>query len=92
MSQTAPAQRRRQPRRKGPPSSRGGGSFCWAPSASSPPRRMFYLRLYNGEDASKIPSPLLGKPAPPFDLAPLAELEENHQPVPGLKQADLLGQ
>lgn len=45
---------------------------------------MFWIGL--GMDPRKLPSALLDKPAPAFDLPPLREGE------PGLKTADLLGQ
>ena len=45
---------------------------------------MFYVRLGAG-DASQIPSPLLGKPAPVFALPPVAGLAS----IPGLADSDL---
>jgi cytochrome c biogenesis protein CcmG/thiol:disulfide interchange protein DsbE len=42
-------------------------------------------------DPELIPSVLIGKPAPDFDLPPLAGVTAGNQPVPGLKRADLLG-
>ena len=45
---------------------------------------LFLVRLGAG-DASHIPSPLIGKPVPPFHLAPVAGL----QSIPGLADADL---
>jgi cytochrome c biogenesis protein CcmG/thiol:disulfide interchange protein DsbE len=42
-------------------------------------------------DPEFIPSALIGKPAPDFDLPPLEGLTADNQPVPGLKKADLLG-
>jgi cytochrome c biogenesis protein CcmG/thiol:disulfide interchange protein DsbE len=47
---------------------------------------IFLVRLESGGDISDIPSALVGKPAPEFDLAPLDGMD-----VPGLKRADLLG-
>jgi cytochrome c biogenesis protein CcmG/thiol:disulfide interchange protein DsbE len=44
---------------------------------------LFFLRLYAG-DASRLPSALIGRPAPHFDLPPLAGVE-----TPGLSDADL---
>ncbi len=52
---------------------------------------LFLVRLRSGVDPSLIPSVLIGKPAPDFDLPPLAGVAANDQPVPGLKKADLLG-
>lgn len=45
---------------------------------------LFFLRLFAG-DASRLPSALIGKPAPTFDLPALAGLKD----VPGLASADL---
>jgi cytochrome c biogenesis protein CcmG, thiol:disulfide interchange protein DsbE len=44
---------------------------------------LFVLRLQSG-DHSALPSPLIGQPAPPFKLGPLAEGDR-----PGLSDADL---
>ena len=45
---------------------------------------VFFLRLESGGDPGALPSVLVGKSAPAFDLAPLGE-------GAGLKTADLLG-
>lgn len=45
---------------------------------------LFFIRLFAG-DASRLPSALIGKPVPAFDLAPLAGLDG----VPGFKTEDL---
>lgn len=45
---------------------------------------LFLIRLFSG-DASRIPSALIGKPAPSFDLPALAGLAD----VPGLSTQDL---
>ena len=45
---------------------------------------LFLLRLFAG-DASRLPSALIGKPAPTFDLPALAGLDD----TPGLATADL---
>jgi cytochrome c biogenesis protein CcmG/thiol:disulfide interchange protein DsbE len=47
---------------------------------------IFLVRLESGVDPSTIPSALVGKPAPAFDLPALAGVG-----VPGLKRADLDG-
>lgn len=47
---------------------------------------IFLRQLDSGVDPSTVPSPLIGKPAPAFDLPPLAGAA-----VPGLKRADLDG-
>jgi len=52
---------------------------------------LFLIRLESGVDPDLIPSALVGKPAPDFDLPPLDGLTANNQPIPGLKKADLLG-
>lgn len=44
---------------------------------------LFLLRLQSG-DPSKIPSALIGRPAPQTPLPPLAGLTQNGAPVPGL--------
>jgi cytochrome c biogenesis protein CcmG/thiol:disulfide interchange protein DsbE len=52
---------------------------------------LFVLRLGAG-DPSRIPSALIGHPAPRTDLPPLAGLEREGKPVPGLDGADFKGQ
>lgn len=49
---------------------------------------MFYIRLFSG-DPSKIPSVLIDKPVPDFDLKPLEGLFEEGRPIPGFSSADL---
>lgn len=51
---------------------------------------LFMVRLFAG-DASRVPSALVGKPAPLLTLAPLEGLRLNGEPVPGLTPADLTG-
>jgi cytochrome c biogenesis protein CcmG, thiol:disulfide interchange protein DsbE len=51
---------------------------------------LFVLRLSTG-DPSRIPSALIGRPAPPTDLPPLPGLERNGQAVPGLNSAEFQG-
>ena len=48
---------------------------------------IFFTQLRSGVDPSAIPSALVGKPAPDFDLPALDGTN-----VPGLKRADLAGQ
>ena len=48
---------------------------------------IFLLRLESGTDPEAIPSALVGRPAPPFDLPPLDGIN-----VPGLARVDLDGQ
>jgi cytochrome c biogenesis protein CcmG/thiol:disulfide interchange protein DsbE len=49
---------------------------------------LFLLRLFSG-DPSRVPSALIGQPAPEFALAPLPGLAAGGQPVPGLATSDL---
>jgi cytochrome c biogenesis protein CcmG/thiol:disulfide interchange protein DsbE len=51
---------------------------------------MFLFRLYGG-DPSKLPSALIGRPAPEFVLPGIERLTKDGAPVPGLSRADLLG-
>src|SRR5204863_4750511 len=52
---------------------------------------LFMLRLGAG-DPSRIPSALIGHPAPTTDLPPLPGLERDGKPVPGLNSAELKGE
>ena len=52
---------------------------------------LFVLRLGAG-DPSRIPSALIGHPAPRTDLPPLAGLMREGKPVPGVDSADFKGQ
>jgi cytochrome c biogenesis protein CcmG, thiol:disulfide interchange protein DsbE len=49
---------------------------------------LFLFRLFAG-DASRVPSALIGRPAPELTLAPLDGLQINGRPVPGITPADL---
>lgn len=49
---------------------------------------MFAFALFSG-DPSKLPSALIGRPAPNVDFAPLEGLKAGGQPVPGFTAADL---
>jgi cytochrome c biogenesis protein CcmG, thiol:disulfide interchange protein DsbE len=51
---------------------------------------LFVARL-GGGDPSKVPSALIDKPAPVFNLAPLEGLVLDGKPVPGLSNEDLKG-
>ena len=51
---------------------------------------LFLIRLYAG-DPSKVPSALIGRPAPAFVLAPLPSLTRDGAAVPGLSGDDLKG-
>jgi cytochrome c biogenesis protein CcmG/thiol:disulfide interchange protein DsbE len=48
---------------------------------------LFFVRLGAG-DASRIPSALIGRDAPATDLPPVAGLERNGKPIPGIVAAD----
>jgi cytochrome c biogenesis protein CcmG, thiol:disulfide interchange protein DsbE len=51
---------------------------------------LFFVRLGAG-DASRIPSALIGRDAPATDLPPVAGLERNGKPIPGLAASDFKG-
>lgn len=48
---------------------------------------MFAFALTSG-DPSKLPSVLIGKPAPEFSFKPLAELQNDGKPVPGFSNEE----
>lgn len=52
---------------------------------------LFFFRLGTG-DPSRIPSALIGQPAPKTDLPPLAGIERDGKPVPGLTNDAFKGQ
>ena len=51
---------------------------------------LFLYRLESGADPSKLPSALIGRPAPEFALPPVAGLGRDGAAVPGFSRADLL--
>jgi cytochrome c biogenesis protein CcmG/thiol:disulfide interchange protein DsbE len=51
---------------------------------------LFFVRLGAG-DASRIPSALIGHEAPATDLPPVAGLERDGKPIPGIAAADFKG-
>ena len=51
---------------------------------------LFLVRLFSG-DPSRIPSALIGRPAPAVDLPPMDGLERDGKPIPGLAAADFRG-
>jgi cytochrome c biogenesis protein CcmG/thiol:disulfide interchange protein DsbE len=51
---------------------------------------VYFVRLGAG-DASRIPSALIGQPAPKTDLPALAGIEHDGKPVPGLTNATFTG-
>src|SRR5262249_23132535 len=51
---------------------------------------LFLLRLGAG-DISRVPSALIGRPAPQTVLAPLPGLDRDGKPVPGIIPADFTG-
>lgn len=53
---------------------------------------LFFLRLRSGVDPAALPSVLIGKPAPAFQLPAIPGLAgADGRPVPGLSSADLKG-
>jgi cytochrome c biogenesis protein CcmG/thiol:disulfide interchange protein DsbE len=52
---------------------------------------LFLGRLLGPSDHSVLPSVLIGRPAPPTNLPPVAGLVRDGQPVPGLSTADFAG-
>ncbi|KQP08754.1 thiol:disulfide interchange protein [Methylobacterium sp. Leaf99] len=52
---------------------------------------LFFVRLRSGADPSAIPSALIGRPAPAFDLAALPGLAADGAPLPGLSRDDFKG-
>jgi cytochrome c biogenesis protein CcmG/thiol:disulfide interchange protein DsbE len=52
---------------------------------------LFFIRLGAG-DISRIPSVLIGRPAPATDLPPVAGLEREGKPVPGLDSSAFKGE
>jgi cytochrome c biogenesis protein CcmG/thiol:disulfide interchange protein DsbE len=51
---------------------------------------LFLIRLFAG-DPSRIPSALIGQPAPQTTLPPVAGLERDRKPVPGIDPASFKG-
>ena len=51
---------------------------------------IFLVRLFSG-DPSRIPSALIGRPAPAVDLPPVAGLERDGKAIPGLSAAEFRG-
>ena len=52
---------------------------------------LFLVRLGAG-DPSHIPSALIGHPAPATELPPVAGLERDGKPIPGISPSDFIGQ
>jgi len=52
---------------------------------------LFYFRLTTTRDVSFIPSVLIGHDAPATDLPPVAGLERDGKPVPGIAATDFKG-
>jgi cytochrome c biogenesis protein CcmG/thiol:disulfide interchange protein DsbE len=51
---------------------------------------LFFFRLGSG-DPSRIPSALIGHPAPATRLPPVAGLDRNGKPVPGIEPEEFIG-
>ena len=52
---------------------------------------LFGVQLISGRNPAEVPSVLINKPVPAFNLAPLEGLLANGQPVPGFSNEDLKG-
>ncbi len=52
---------------------------------------LFFFRLVGGGDPSLIPSALIGHPAPQTNLPPVAGLERDGAPIPGIDPASFKG-
>lgn len=52
---------------------------------------VFFFQLMSGRDTSELPSALIGKPAPAFDLPALDGLKTEGIAVPGFRTQDLRG-
>ena len=52
---------------------------------------LFGVQLTSGRNPAEVPSVLINKPVPAFNLAPLEGLLANGQPVPGFSNQDLRG-
>lgn len=68
---------------------RKGLGWVVAPAAIFVAMALLFAFALRSGDPSKLPSALLGKPAPVIELAALDELVEGGKPVPGFKTADL---
>jgi cytochrome c biogenesis protein CcmG, thiol:disulfide interchange protein DsbE len=53
---------------------------------------VFFLRLRSGVDPAALPSAMIGRPVPQFDLPAVPGLTAGGAPVPGLSSAELKGQ
>jgi cytochrome c biogenesis protein CcmG/thiol:disulfide interchange protein DsbE len=51
---------------------------------------LFLVRLFSG-DPSRIPSALIGRPAPAIDLPAVPGLERDGKPIPGISAGDFRG-
>jgi cytochrome c biogenesis protein CcmG, thiol:disulfide interchange protein DsbE len=51
---------------------------------------IFFVRLFSG-DPSRIPSALIGRPAPAVDLPPVVGLERDGKAIPGISAAEFRG-
>ena len=52
---------------------------------------LFAVQLFSGRNPAELPSVLINKPVPTFNLAPLEGLLANGQAVPGFSNEDLKG-
>lgn len=52
---------------------------------------LFFVQLTSGRNPAELPSVLINKPVPTFNLAPLEGLTADGKPVPGFSNEDLKG-
>ena len=64
-----------------------GGSSCSSRSRCFSGWRLLFLIRLGAGDHSRIPSALIGHPAPATELPPIAGLERDGKPVPGIPAA-----
>jgi len=68
---------------------RGRGWFALVPLALFGALALLFVKGLGGNDPSRVPSPLIGRPIPEFSLAPLEGLKGPDGPVPGFASGDL---
>ncbi|WP_208990975.1 DsbE family thiol:disulfide interchange protein [Pseudovibrio sp. Tun.PSC04-5.I4] len=52
---------------------------------------LFAAMMFSDRDPKQLPSALIDKPAPEFNLGPVVGLMENGKQVPGFQRSDLVG-
>ena len=78
-----------RPAKDGAPGSGKGFGWMMAPLAIFGALAVVFAYALKTGDPSKLPSALIGKPAPPVDLKALDGLADKGQPLPGFKAAEL---